>query len=74
MNIHPLLLTDHLFHNINDNVLNILTNDKVIAINQDKLGVQGNRPKLRIQRRYGKVPCYIIIQWSDIFLDSSTVS
>ena len=31
--------------NVSDDALRILTNDEVIAVNQDKLGVQGNKKK-----------------------------
>lgn len=76
---------------ISDDALNILTNDEVIAINQDKLGIQGNKAKVEDTKEIwqgllsdgskavvllnrGNSSTSITVQWSDIFLDNSTVS
>ena len=76
---------------ISDDALNILTNDEVIAINQDKLGIQGNKTKVEDTKEIwqgllsdgskavvllnrGNSSTSITVQWSDIFLDNSTVS
>ena len=76
---------------ISDDALNILTNDEVIAINQDKLGIQGNKTKVEDTKEIWQGPLSdgsiavvllnrgnsstsITAQWSDIFLDNSTVS
>ncbi len=39
-----------------DDTLRILTNDEVIAVNQDKLGVQGNKTKMMDTSEIWAVP------------------
>lgn len=76
---------------MSNETLNILTNDYVIAVNQDPLGMQGNKTKVDGTNEVWQVPLKdgkravlavnrgdiasnITINWSDVGLDTSTVS